>query len=160
MHCRAVLLPPMRLLPCRSAVLLKRFVDSRDEVPDPYQHMALVLTNLSRQQSGRQMLLEPGRGTFSALASQLSAPSALRQSGCANGIRNCCFCAEVGRYLPAGLLCLRMWCAGGTCICKQQPVQSFPLALLRSYSAMQDAVRCLACEALSQCCLLRTDEMW
>ncbi len=85
-------------------MLLKRFVDSRDEVPDPYQHMALVLTNLTRQKSGRQLLLEPGRGTFTALASQLSAPSALRQSGSANAIRNCCFCAEVGRCLPIAAL--------------------------------------------------------
>ena len=88
-----------RLSCCCSAVLLKRFVDSRDEVPDPYQHMALVLTNITRQKSGRQLLLEPGRGTFSVLASQLSAPSALRQSGCASAIRNCCFCAEVAWLL-------------------------------------------------------------
>lgn len=78
-----------------SAVLLKRFLDSQSEQPDPFQHMALVLTNLTRQMPGRQLLLEPGKGTFGALASQLRAPSALRRKGCANAIRNCCFCAEV-----------------------------------------------------------------
>ena len=67
-----------------SAVLLKRFLDSQSEQPDPYQHMALVLTNLTRQMPGRQLLLEPGKGTFGALASQLRAPSALRRKGCAN----------------------------------------------------------------------------
>ena len=77
-------------------MLLKRFLDSQSEQPDPYQHMALVLTNLTRQRPGRQLLLEPGKGTFGALASQLRAPSALRRKGCANAIRNCCFCAEVG----------------------------------------------------------------
>ena len=76
-------------------MLLKRFLDSQSEQPDPYQHMALVLTNLTRQRPGRQLLLEPGKGTFGALASQLRAPSALRRKGCANAIRNCCFCAEV-----------------------------------------------------------------
>ena len=87
---------PSQLLFCSySAVLLKRFLDSQSEQPDPYQHMALVLTNLTRQRPGRQLLLERGKGTFGALASQLRAPSALRRKGCANAIRNCCFCAEV-----------------------------------------------------------------
>ena len=106
---RVTLLQTMPSSCCRRAVLLRRFMDSREEQPDPYQHMALVLTNLTRQKSGRQLLLEPGRGTFSALATQLSAPSALRRSGSANAIRNCCFCAEVRQPLDA--------CYGHTCSC-------------------------------------------
>ena len=90
-----------------SAVLLKRFLDSQGEQPDPFQHMALVLTNLTRQRPGRQLLLEPGKGTFGALASQLRAPSALRRKGCANAIRNCCFCAEV-RSTPSSCYTLHM----------------------------------------------------
>ncbi len=77
-------------------MLLKRFLDSAGQQPDAHEHTALVLTNITRLQQGRQLLLEPGRGTLQALVSQLDSPSQMRRSGCANAIRNCCFRAEVG----------------------------------------------------------------
>ncbi|EIE25556.1 ARM repeat-containing protein [Coccomyxa subellipsoidea C-169] len=81
------------------AVLLKRFLDSAGRQPDAHEHTALVLTNITRLQQGRQLLLEPGRGTLQALVSQLDSPSQMRRSGCANAIRNCCFCAEEDKTL-------------------------------------------------------------
>lgn len=79
----------------RRAVLLKRFLDSAGAEPDPNEHTALVLTNITRLSEGRKLLLQPGRGTLRALVSQLSSPSHLRRSGCASAVRNCCFRAEV-----------------------------------------------------------------
>ncbi|CAL8460767.1 g298 [Coccomyxa elongata] len=76
------------------AVLLRRFLDSAGEQPDPHDHTALVLTNITRLKEGRKLLLEPGRGMLQALVSQLSSPNQLRRSGCANALRNCCFRAE------------------------------------------------------------------
>ncbi len=93
-------------------MLLKRFLDSGGETGgaapdqgDAYEHVALVLTNVTRLAAGRKLLLEPGRGTLGALASQLGSPSALRPSGCATALRNCCFRAEVGaRFAPVRML--------------------------------------------------------
>jgi hypothetical protein len=77
-------------------VLLKRFLDSTSTAEeDPYEHAALVLTNITRLPEGRKLLLEPGRDALRALAGQLGSRSRLRRSGCATLIRNCCFRAEV-----------------------------------------------------------------
>ena len=94
--------------PCARAVLLKRFLDSggggrAPDQGDAYEHVALVLTNVTRLAAGRKLLLEPGRGTLGALASQLGSCSALRRSGCASALRNCCFCAEVAVCVSASV---------------------------------------------------------
>jgi uncharacterized membrane protein YgcG len=53
-----------------------------------------VLPNLTRHAAARRVLLEPGRGTLGALASQLRAPSPLRRRGCAFTLKNCCLASE------------------------------------------------------------------
>ena len=88
---------------CCRAVLLRRFLDGN--ASDPYEHTALVLTNITRLAQGRKLLLEPGRGTLQALASQLRSASRMRRSGCANALRNCFFRAEVGLSCPLCLPC-------------------------------------------------------
>lgn len=56
--------------------------------------MATILPNVTRFEVGRRVLMEPGRGTLRALASQLRSPSELRRRGCSGAIKNCCFSCE------------------------------------------------------------------
>ncbi|WIA33946.1 hypothetical protein OEZ86_007041 [Tetradesmus obliquus] len=81
------------------ALLLQMFVKSAVTLmpgqPDPYQHIGSLLTNASRLQAGRQLLLQPGRGFLQALAAQLGPSSSLaRRRGCSGALRNCCISAE------------------------------------------------------------------
>ena len=78
------------------AILLKVFLDEKysSSSEDPFEHVATILPNLTRFTAGRQVLLEPGRGTLRALASQLRSPSELRRRGCAGAIKNLCFSCE------------------------------------------------------------------
>jgi hypothetical protein len=83
-------------------VLLKAFVTSAVTLlpgqPDPYQHIAALLTNTTRLQQGRQLLLQPGRGFLQALAAQLQPGCSLqRRRGCAGALRNVAISAEVSR---------------------------------------------------------------
>jgi len=65
--------------------------------PDPYQHIAALLTNTTRLQQGRQVLLQPGRGFLQALAAQLQPGCSLqRRQGCSGALKNVCISAEVG----------------------------------------------------------------
>lgn len=96
-------LPACAALPAtsRRALLLQMFVKSAVTLmpgqPDPYQHIGSLLTNASRLQAGRQLLLQPGRGFLQALAAQLGPSSSLaRRRGCSGALRNCCISAEVG----------------------------------------------------------------
>lgn len=78
-----------------SAVLLKLFLAPVGaEETDTYAHVATILPNVTRFKEARQVLLEPGRGTLGALASQLRSASELRRRGCARAIKNCCFSCE------------------------------------------------------------------
>ena len=91
------------------AVLLERFLEEPPSPPkeDPYEHVALILTNVTRLPGGRRLLLAPGRRTLAALACQLDpARARLRRAGCASALRNCCFRAEVRAWIPS--LALRM----------------------------------------------------
>ena len=85
------------------AILLKLFLEeevkskskgSSSTTDDVYRHVATVLPNLTRFREARQVLLESGRGTLRALASQLRSSSELRRRGCAGAIKNCCFSCE------------------------------------------------------------------
>ncbi|GAX76264.1 hypothetical protein CEUSTIGMA_g3708.t1 [Chlamydomonas eustigma] len=80
------------------AVLLKRFVvsgvDFVEGRPDPFEHLAGVLVNVTRMPKGRQLLLQPGRGLLQALVSQLQSPNEIRRRGCAGALQNCCMQAE------------------------------------------------------------------
>ena len=74
------------------AILLKLFLDN--DIDSTYDHVASILPNVTRFITGRQLLLQPGRGTFRALASQLRSKNELRRGGCAGAIKNCCFSCE------------------------------------------------------------------
>lgn len=78
------------------AILLKLFLegDAAGGEGDPYEHVATILPNLTRFKAGRQVVLEPGRGTLRALTSQLRSGSELRRRGCAGAIKNCCLSCE------------------------------------------------------------------
>ncbi len=80
------------------AVLLKSFMSpsAGSTAADDYEHVAAILTNCTRLQPGRALLLQPGRGLLTALAAQLRLPTVERRRGCAAALRNCCFSAEVG----------------------------------------------------------------
>jgi hypothetical protein len=85
---------------CR-ALLLQMFVKSAVTLtpgqPDPYEHIGALLTNATRLQAGRKLLLQPGRGFLQALAAQLGpGSSTARRQGCSGALRNCCISAEVG----------------------------------------------------------------
>ena len=94
----------MSALHCR-AVLLKLFMaKTKDDQPDKMEHIAAILTNVTRLKTGRVMLLEAGRGFIQALVAQLTSTNLLRRQGCAAAFRNCCFSAEVrSHFLPAVL---------------------------------------------------------
>lgn len=88
------------------AILLKYFLEvskhsssssetvKGEEKGDTYEHVASILPNVTRFDAARRLLLEPGRGTMKALASQLRSPSSLRRRGCSGAIKNCCFSCE------------------------------------------------------------------
>lgn len=77
------------------AVLLKLFMaGSKSGEADKMEHIAAILTNVTRLKPGRALLLEPGRGFIEALVAQLKSSNLLRRQGCAAAFRNCCFSAE------------------------------------------------------------------
>ncbi len=90
---------------CCRAVLLKLFMaGSKSGEADKMEHIAAILTNVTRLKPGRALLLEPGRGFIQALVAQLKSSNLLRRQGCAAAFRNCCFSAEVRKsLLPCGL---------------------------------------------------------
>lgn len=88
---------------CCRAVLLKLFMaGSKSGEADKMEHIAAILTNVTRLKPGRALLLEPGRGFIEALVAQLKSSNLLRRQGCAAAFRNCCFSAEVTKE-PAAL---------------------------------------------------------
>ncbi|KAH7616908.1 putative Protein HGH1-like protein [Nannochloris sp. 'desiccata'] len=87
------------------AILLRLFLDTTNikAGEDPFEHVATILPNVTRFKEGRQVLLEPGRGALTALASQLRSKSELRRRGCSGAIKNCCFtCEEDGTVEDIG----------------------------------------------------------
>ncbi|XP_057748783.1 uncharacterized protein LOC130967788 [Arachis stenosperma] len=61
---------------------------------DPFEHVASILVNISKQQAGRQLLLDPKRGLLKQIIRQFDSNSSLRKKGVSGTIRNCCFEAE------------------------------------------------------------------
>ncbi|KAG2501293.1 hypothetical protein HYH03_001093 [Edaphochlamys debaryana] len=89
------------------AVLLKKFVTSGVTLspgePDPYEHVASVLTNVTRLPEARKLLLQPGRGLLAALVAQLQSWNALRRLGSSGAVKNCVLSAESDGTLDAVL---------------------------------------------------------
>lgn len=81
---------------------------SKSEEADKMEHIAAILTNVTRLKPGRALLLEPGRGFIEALVAQLKSSNLLRRQGCAAAFRNCCFSAEVRKTLSASGLAVAM----------------------------------------------------
>jgi hypothetical protein len=111
----------LRAAACR-ALLLQMFVKSAVTLmpgqPDPYEHIGALLTNATRLQAGRKLLLQPGRGFLQALAAQLGpGSSSARRQGCSGALRNCCISAEVGWRTVAYHVC------GGMCVTKGRQLQ-------------------------------------
>lgn len=78
------------------AVLLNLFMaPQKSDQADKFEHIAAILTNVTRLKLGRSLLLEPGQGFIQALVAQLKSVNLLRRQGCAAAFRNCCFSAEV-----------------------------------------------------------------
>lgn len=74
------------------AILIKKFENSgimwEEGTDDPYEHIAAVLTNVTRLKQGRTLLLQPGRGLLQALVAQLKSPSEMRRRGAAGALKN------------------------------------------------------------------------
>ncbi|OIV93394.1 hypothetical protein TanjilG_13846 [Lupinus angustifolius] len=68
--------------------------NSSESHDDPFDHVGSILVNISQQQAGRQLLLDPKRGLLKQIIRQFDSNSSLRKKGVAGTIRNCCFEAE------------------------------------------------------------------
>lgn len=81
------------------AILLKKFMMSGvnwvEGQEDPFEHVAGILTNVTRLPQARQLLLQPGRGLLQLLVAQLRCPGEMRKRGSAGAVKNCCVEAEV-----------------------------------------------------------------
>lgn len=84
-----------------SAPLEGEFLSTDETVPDRYQHIGLILMNVTRLKKGRELLLQPGRGLLQVLAAQLRSPSVVRRRGCAGALRNCFLRAGDDETLPS-----------------------------------------------------------
>lgn len=75
--------------------LVRSFCRSSDEASeDPFEHVGSILVNISKQEAGRKLLLDPKRGLLRQIIRQFDSPSPLRRKGVSGTIRNCCFEAE------------------------------------------------------------------
>lgn len=86
------------------SVLLRKFIEAKSlgkDGQDRFEHVATILPNITRFQSGRQLVLESGRGTLAALVSQLRSKSSLRRRGCSGAIKNCFLSCEEDGTLAA-----------------------------------------------------------
>ncbi|MED6180255.1 hypothetical protein PIB30_008755 [Stylosanthes scabra] len=67
---------------------------THEDHDDPFEHVGSILVNISKQQAGRQLLLDPKRGLLKQIIRQFDSNSLLRKKGVSGTIRNCCFEAE------------------------------------------------------------------
>ncbi|XP_015895082.3 uncharacterized protein LOC107428987 [Ziziphus jujuba] len=75
--------------------LVRSFCRSPSETgEDPFEHVGSILVNISKQQAGRKLLLDPKRGLLKQILRQFDSTSSLRRKGVSGTIRNCCFEAE------------------------------------------------------------------
>lgn len=72
-------------------VLLSRFIEAVDPAAasDPYAYVAHILTNVTRLEGGREVVMEPGRGFLQA------GPVSLTRSSC----QSACLSVSLGAYL-------------------------------------------------------------
>ncbi|CAJ2645305.1 protein HGH1 homolog isoform X2 [Trifolium pratense] len=61
---------------------------------DSFEHVGSILVNITKHQTGRELLLDPKRGLLKQIIRQFDSNSSLRKKGVSGTIRNCCFEAE------------------------------------------------------------------
>ncbi|KAJ6852113.1 protein HGH1-like protein isoform X2 [Iris pallida] len=79
------------------SMLVRSFCRSSSEettAEDTYEHVASVLVNISKLESGRKILLEPKGGLLKQIIRQFDSTNPLRKKGVSGTIRNCCFEAD------------------------------------------------------------------
>ncbi|XP_054808202.1 uncharacterized protein LOC129310398 isoform X3 [Prosopis cineraria] len=75
--------------------LVRSFCRTTHEGHDgPFEHVGSILVNISKQQAGRKLLLDPRRGLLKQIIRQFDSNSSLRKKGVFGTLRNCCFEAE------------------------------------------------------------------
>lgn len=67
---------------------------SEETTEDTYEHVASILVNISKLESGRKILLEPKGGLLKQIIRQFDSTNPLRKKGVSGTIRNCCFEAD------------------------------------------------------------------
>ncbi|KAI4386374.1 hypothetical protein MLD38_004309 [Melastoma candidum] len=70
---------------CRSA---------NDSDEDPFEHVGSILVNISKNEAGRKILMDPRRGLLKQIVRQFDSSRPLRKKGVSGTIHNCCFQAE------------------------------------------------------------------
>ncbi|PON57594.1 Armadillo-like helical [Parasponia andersonii] len=75
--------------------LVRSFCRSSSEIKeDAFEHVGSILVNISKNEAGRKLLLDPKRGLLKQIIRQYDSPNSLRRKGVYGTIRNCCFDAE------------------------------------------------------------------
>ncbi|XP_022157089.1 protein HGH1 homolog isoform X1 [Momordica charantia] len=106
---------------------------SSEPTYDPFEHVASILVNISKQESGRKLLLDPKRGLLKQIIRQCDSTSQLRKKGVFGTLRNCCFEAE-GQLQNLLLISEFLWPAlllpvAGSKVYKEEDTSKMPLEL-------------------------------
>ncbi|KAM3706699.1 hypothetical protein ACJW31_03G169700 [Castanea mollissima] len=125
--------------------LVRSFCRSSSETSDdPFEHVASILVNISKQEAARKLLLDPKRGLLKQIIRQFDSSSPLRKKGVSGTIRNCCFEAE--SQLPNLLLISEfLWPAlllpvAGNRIYNEKDTSKMPLELGSALSIEREPV--------------------
>lgn len=117
---------------------------SDETTEDTYEHVASVLVNISKLETGRKILLEPKAGLLKQIVRQFDSTGSLRKKGVCGTIRNCCFEADnqlqnlllISEFLwPALLLPV-----AGNKVYSQEDTSKMPLELANALSHERESV--------------------
>ncbi|KAL5553827.1 hypothetical protein UlMin_041228 [Ulmus minor] len=125
--------------------LVRSFCRSSGEASeDPFEHVGSILVNISKQEAGRSLLLDPKRGLLKQIIRQFDSTSPLRRKGVFGTVRNCCF--EAKSQLQNLLLMSEfLWPAlllpvAGNKIYREEDTSKMPLELSSVLSIEREAV--------------------
>ncbi|KAI5055608.1 hypothetical protein GOP47_0029129 [Adiantum capillus-veneris] len=142
-------------------LFVRKLVGLFSKVPegskDHYEHVASVLVNVTRLESGRRLMLDSKKGLMKQILPHSDSTSLVRRKGVIGTVRNCCFEAEnelasilsISQYLwPALLLPL-----AGKQVYSKEDTCKMPLELANPLShehepEKESSVRIEAAEAL------------
>ncbi|KAH7683596.1 Protein HGH1 C-terminal protein [Dioscorea alata] len=117
---------------------------SSEAKEDIFEHVSLVLVNISKLEAGRRILMDPKRGLLKQIVRQFDSSSLLRKKGVAGTIRNCCFEADnqlqnlllISEFLwPALLLPV-----AGNKVYSQEDISKMPLEIGNALSHDREPV--------------------